>query len=216
MARDAKATFICGRRGSGKSTRAEILARSHRATIAFDPTDEYRGFGYTRCASLGELRDAMARSWRKGFRLAYVPPGGREAQALHHLSGLLFAAQRPYYEGRSKRLLCTVVDEMALSYPASRLPDGMAGFQRVVNVGRHYGLEVIGVSQRPAEVSPTFRGNAAETYIYPLHSATDRATVLQMIGREHDAVLRALEPHRFLHFMDGKVKTGRNPPLKRR
>jgi hypothetical protein len=212
--KDAKLTFVTGRRGSGKSTLTKRLIHGRPRVVVFDPRDEYASEARMhRVHSFRGLVDEMSAGW-PAFTVAYVPPAGREAEALHGVCSILWAVQAPYEVGRDRQKLTLVVEEMDLSFPSRALPAELNGMMRTVNQGRHAGIEVMGVSQRPALVSATFRGNCAATYVFPLSFADDRTEILRLIGREHEAALTALAPHSYIYIEDGKVSLGKNPSLR--
>ncbi len=211
MIKDARLVAVYGRRGSGKSTRVKALTRACRRLIVFDPRDEYAiDAGLARFDRLRAMFLAIKRRWSSGFRLAFVPEAGREPEQLHDLVTALWRAQRPYEQGRDGRKITLVVEEMDLSYPVRFLPASMQGMTRVCNQGRHVGIDVIGVTQRPAQISATFRGNISEAYIFPLARADDRREILGMIGQEYAEQLRRLPDHHYLRYENGTVTTGKN------
>lgn len=194
-------------RGSGKTTRARELVWRQPRVIAFDPLEEWAGFhGFQACHSLRELLGALKRSWRR-FRLAYVPAPGQLAAQLHGVATVLWQAQAPY---PTCPPLVLVVDELDQTYPAHKLPAQLDGMATLVLRGRHRGIEVVGISQRPALVSLSFRGNCARQYVHALAAQQDRQAVLALIGREHAAALAQLAPHEFLEAHAGTVRRGRN------
>lgn len=214
MIKDAELTAIYGARGSGKTTRTLLLLRDRPRVVVFDPTGEYaREHRFKAVAGPAALRRYVARHWTGRYRVAWTPEGSF-VENLHGLATFLMACQRPYLEGASRDKITLVVEEMNLSFPATTLPGHLSGMAAMCNQGRHYGLDVIGVTQRPAQISTIFRGNAAETWIYPLAWADDRNPVLAMIGRQHGAALAALRPHDYLRYRMGAVEKGRNPPPK--
>lgn len=208
--KDAGRLAVYGRSGSGKTTRVKALLKGRRRVVVFDPMDEYgRLPGFKGARSLSAVLELLKKGWRSGFKIAYVPAGDFPAK-LHHLAKLLWQAQAPYAAGDDTRKLTFIVEELSLGYPSARLPRGLDKMDQVILQGRHRGLEVIGVTQRPAEISATFRGNANEAYILALGDELDHARVLRSIGKEHEAKLRALQPHEFLHWKDNKIKKGKN------
>lgn len=210
IVKDARCIAVYGRRGSGKSTRVKALLRGHKRLIVFDPMGEYGREGLAEPAdTLAEVRAIMRRRWRAGFRIAYQPAGDYVAK-LHHLAEFLWHAQAPYEDGSDPRKLMLVVEEMNLGFPVTKLPRGQEGMLRLVLQGRHRGIEIIGVTQRPAAVSADFRGNVAETYVLPLSQALDYKAVGEVIGREHEPKLRALQPHHWLHWDGATLTEGRN------
>ncbi len=71
--------------------------------------------------------------------------------------------------------------------------------------GRHAGVEIIGVTQRPALVSADFRGNVIETYCFALAFDEDQ----RVMGRRYAPSIAALAGHKYLHFRDGAMIEGR-------
>lgn len=207
MTADAEITAIYGRRGSGKTTRVRALLRSRRRVIVFDPIGEYAAFGF-RAVTWADLGRVFYEFGRGPFRVAYTPIPRAEPEALHELSCALVAYQCVMAVSAGQVTL--VVEEMALSFPVERLPLELHGFKSVCERGRHWGVNVIGTTQRPATVSTVFRGNAAETYIFALDWETDVAAVCAMIGREHRDALRGMEPHRYLYYREGRLTHGKN------
>lgn len=207
MRGDAPLVQVFGRRGAGKSTRVKELIRDTRRLVVFDPMGEYaRARGFTRCDSVRQVRDQLARRWRRGFRLALVPARSFE-RCLDSLAALIWLAQAPYEDGRAPQVTM-VVEEMNLGYPnRSNRPEH---FTRLVLQGRHRGVGMVGVSQRPALVHPDYRGNAIETYLFALADHRDIDAVRGLVGRAREAELRALQVHEYLYVCGGQVLKGRN------
>jgi DNA helicase HerA-like ATPase len=212
---------VWGRSGSGKSSYVKGWVRSKRRVIVFDPQEEYGGEGFDMIlhapannnraprhrGGLDAVRAAMANDW-KGFRLAYVPPSGKEPEALSGLSRLLMAAQEPFRMGKQFDPVTLVVEEMNLSF---RNPSGVQiapGFAEICSRGRHYGIEVLGVSQRVAEVATRFRGNCTETVVFAQKGPNDTKAASAELGLGPGPVA-ALKPLEFLHEKDGQISKGK-------
>lgn len=207
-AKDAKAVAVYGRRGAGKSTCVKRLIRDCRRLVVWDPMGEYgRERGIAATSSVAATLRQMQAGWARGFRVAYVPSGDFVA-SLHRLSVALWGAQAPYDAGRDPRKIMLVVEEMNLGFPHS-LPAGKDGFLRLILQGRHRGIEIIGVTQRPALVSPNFRSNTAETYCFALADHVDLETLKKQVGKRA-LELQRLENHRYLHIAGGQVSEGKN------
>lgn len=225
--KDAKCVAVYGRRGSGKSTLAKNLIAGERRVVVFDPRAEYD------CREVsGELANlgAAIRDSYSDFRLRIVPDPARwpkaarkarmlyrgapfEAALLSMLCETLWLIQRPYEAGARSEKLTLVVEEMDLSFPSRFLPAGLEGMTRTINQGRHVGLNVLGITQRPALVSATFRGNVSDTFIFPLGWAADRGDICQMIGREHLPAISQLGNFEYRHATaDGAVNPGKISP----
>lgn len=196
--------------GSGKTTRARALADRYRRAVAYDPVGEWGRFpGWHACASLRDLVERMRRSWH-GFRLAYQPRRMADLEAeLHGLATIAWQAQAPYPECGP---LLLVADELHTGYPVTKLRRALDGMPRLVMQGRHRGVSIIGISQRPALVSMDFRGNVARSYVFMLAAQQDRAAMLQLMGRQHAAELARLRAHQFLEASAGTLRRGANPP----
>tara|TARA_R110002110_G_scaffold1531_9_gene6858 strand:- start:6939 stop:7607 length:669 start_codon:yes stop_codon:yes gene_type:complete len=195
MIKDAELILVTGRRGSGKSTLTKGLLSGRPKVVVFDPRREYGGRGVTTCDNRKALIAAMRKGWARGFHIAYVPQAGCEAEELHKLTLICWQAQSPYESGADPRKLTLAIEEMDLSFPVVRLPNDLNGMTRVVNQGRHVGIEVIGVTQRPAQISKTFRANVSTTYVFPLADEDDQAAMLKKLSRKWSETLRTLQPH---------------------
>lgn len=210
MIKNADIVAVFGRRGSGKSTLTRELLMQHARIVVFDPIGDYaRMPGFKGCAHLGELAKALNRARDAcGFRLAYTAPAGREAEALHHVSEMLWQLQRPYFEERDARQATLVVEEMDLSFPANGLKAELGGFKRATLQGRHAGIAILGVTQRPSLVNATFRSNAARTYIFALADHVDYQVMARQLGPQHVAEIRALKAFSYVMFQDGQLTRG--------
>jgi len=167
--------------------------------VVFDPLGEYRAEGFREirhdhAKALDEVRIAMARDW-SNFRIAYVPPAGKEAEALSILSAVLKRVQEPYRECGAGAPLILAVEEMNLSFPVAGGAERSPGFADLCSRGRHYGITLVGVSQRIAEVSTRFRGNASQTVVFAQKGRRDLDAAERETGapRASIAGLKSLE-----------------------
>lgn len=212
MKKDAKKIGVWGGTGSGKSTRAKELIKKQKRVIVLDPIGDWvHERGFKAYKTLRGLYRAIKSGWNTGFKAVLVVPRGKDPHAvLEELSEGLFLIQQPYYNNQSTKEITLVVEEMSLCYPEKTLAKGERSFLELVNLGRHYGVGIIGISQRIAEVKKNFVGNCSEHYFLRLGSAADRNAVTGIIGTEHKKHLIALESHQFLHFASGQVEQGKN------
>lgn len=211
MIADARCVFVTGRRGSGKTTYIQHAIEAAPRAICFDPVGQYaREFRWPLARDLQQLNALVGERWRwrAPWRIAYTPDGAASPVIeLHKLSVYLWHVMLPYERGRDRRKLALIVEEMNLSLPVYALPEDRRGFQRLILQGRHRGLELFGVTQRPALVSADFRSAAAETIIFPL-GVEDHG----YRGARFRAQIAALRPHEYVRFGDdGTVTTGKNP-----
>ncbi|KEP71760.1 hypothetical protein DL1_00370 [Thioclava dalianensis] len=201
---------VWGRSGSGKSSYVKNKLRGVRRVVIFDPLAEYGGEGFRviehRAHGLDGVRVQMAANWR-GFRLAYVPPSGREAAALSGLSRLLMAAQEPFRATGRGAQITLAVEELNMSFTVNGGANHAPGFAEICSRGRHYGIEVIGISQRIAEVATRFRGNCTETVVFPQKGKRDLDAAAAELGVDV-AQVRGLQNLHYLHEQGGTVTAG--------
>lgn len=202
--KDAGVSLLVGRRGTGKTTRLRKLIKGERRLIVFSPIPEWPDLDLVR--NLKDLAYLVRRD--RAFRIQYMPPDDQEAHALDALCrSVLFPLQQPYFEGvRRAQKLCLVVDELNLAF-GSRRESAAPAFRRAVLQGRHYGLELIGATQRPALVSPDFRDNCEALYIGALSDATSLGAIGQLVGREHLDQVRQLKGYECLCWSEGTLKS---------
>jgi len=206
-ANNAGRVGVWGRSGSGKSSYIKQRIAKARRVVIFDPLDEYEAEGFKAVrGNLDAVRVAMRDNWR-GFRIAYVPPTGREPRALSALGNLLIAAQEPARKKGGGPGITLVVEEMNLSFPVHGGATKAPGFAHICSRGRHYGIEVIGASQRIAEVSTRFRGNCTETVVLAQKGPRDLEAAAAELGCDK-ARVSALANLDYLQEKAGQITAG--------
>lgn len=201
---------IFGRSQSGKSTRARELLESADRVIIYDTLHEYSS-PYQVVRSIPELVRSISRHLQIGkYKIALQPSANaNHLEQVSLLSRTLFELQEGFKTGLHALDVWLLVEEMSVSVPNVRSRENQA-FVNLVNMGRHYGVSIIGTSQRPAEVSTNFRGNATDTYIFGLSDACDYDAIAAKVGRDWAAKLKSMKTHEYLHHHDGEVVTGKN------
>lgn len=200
---------VWGRSGSGKSSYVKQALKGRRRLVVFDPMDEYSGEGCKSVHTVAAVRAEMRRNWA-GFRIAYVPQAGDEPDLLSELSRLLMWAQTPYKKsgGKVGSLLTLTVEEMNTCFPVAGGAANSKDFANICSRGRHYGIEVFGLSQRIAEVSTRFRGNCTETVALKQKGPRDIKAAADELGIG-PAQIAALQPLQYLHEKDGVITPGK-------
>ena len=206
MQGDAEHIGVWGRTKSGKTTLTKTLIKGRSRVVIFDPMGEYEG---VQVEALPAMVEAIADRWGGSFQVAYRPPDfGDPVAHLDAFAEIVRAVQKPYQLGEESRSLTVVVDELAMTFPNVRRAS--SAFGGLCSRGRHYGIELIGTSQRMADVGTVFRGNTSCDYFLPLRAAVDVGAATDLIGREHVAALRALQNHEYLCFKGGELTRGKN------
>ena len=212
MKKDAGKIGVWGGTGSGKSTRVKEIIKTNKRVIVIDPIGDYQHEkGFKTYKTLRGLYQAVKQGWNTGFRAVLIVQRGENPQEmLEQLSEGLFKIQQRYYENKCNKPITLVVEEMSLCYPERTLGKGERSFLELVNLGRHYGIEIIGVSQRIAEVKKNFVGNCSEHFFFRLGSASDRNAVTGIIGTEYKSEITSLQTHQYISFAQGSVTKGKN------
>lgn len=213
FSKDAKAIFVTGCRGSGKSTRIKEMIKGNNRIIAFDPMAEYdSSLGFTQYKTLKGLYAGLHKGWSNGFRLSLnaLDLNDHEKKAVFlKLCADLLVIQRPYFDFDDDRELTFIIDEMSTCVPKTP-KDSELQFKQLCNLGRHYGVEILGATQRVAEVPTNFRGNVAESYYMRQTNNVDIKAIGEMIGLDAARKCAKLKPHSYIHVVDGEKTLGKN------
>ena len=206
--------FLCGAKRSGKSTSAknEFLKGKSRVVV-FDTLGEYHDLaGYVQARTIPEVLKFIKTGWKKGFKIAYFPRSGDRLKQLDDLCKVLLKVQKPYFEGSDTRQIWLVAEELNESFPntGGNAPKGAVYFPEVCSRGGHYGVNIIGISQRPAEVHARFRGNLDTVRCYRLAFQADIKTVNDMMpaGTKHDFF--TMEAHEYVQIEGKNITKGKN------
>ncbi len=212
MSSDLEVINIFGRRGSGKTTKLkELLKDKKRKRIfVYDLKDEYP---FKKVRGRQELWRFLKQNWFKPFKIAYIPTSKETPQHIEELSQICYRfcqAQKKDFDNNIGGNISIVIEEMSVTAPNQKYPNGQGGLNYAVNVAREWGVELIGVSQRPAQANPDFRGNASDCYYFALSDKLDRGAVSEKIGKQQAEDLISFKPHEFIRFHDGVTTKGKN------
>ncbi len=197
---------VWGASGSGKSSYVKKKLVTLRRVVVFDPLDEYSKLKMKRCTTAQQVLEAMRSNW-KYYRIAYVPPAGKETRALSQLSKLLLQAQEVYKTTGKGQGMTLVVEEMNTCFSVNCSMKEAAGFAEICSRGRHFGIEVYGLSQRIAEVNTRFRGNCTESVVLRQQGKNDVEAATYVLGCDKPTVT-ALKNLEYLHSQNGKITAG--------
>lgn len=179
---------VLGASGSGKSTFVKReISRGHPRLLVWDPLAEYQG------ETVGKAADLLAALKRPKFRVVFRPshdPNVRAAQFDLVCRAAMAAGN-----------LTLVAEELRFVTTPSRAPLGWA---QVCLTGRHKGLRVYGLSQRPASIDKDFLGNCTRIRTGRLAYAADVKAVAAAIGQADE--IGRLEP---LQWIEKDMETGK-------
>lgn len=211
MIKDAEIEAFYGMRRHGKSTGAKAIIMKLPRVVVFDVVNEYHRLrGFRKANSLNQVKELMIEGGGDKYKIAYQPTIDDTPLALHQLCSLLFITQMPYFEERSNKEITLVVEELYEGAPSSALPNNQLGFKRAVLKGGHYGINIIGITQRPKTVAPYFRDNASINNIYRLGCPTSINFLESKIAKESRGIIANLKKHEFLRIDDLGVKKLKN------
>lgn len=197
---------IFGASGSGKTTKALELVKDCKRLIVFDVLDDFGG-KFTRVTDFNFLKKFLINHYATGFRVAFVPPSGYEPAALSDLCLFLRNLQRGYKFNQHHAKITLFVDELNISYPLgyhNRNPQN--GFSFVNLQGRHYGINVVGVSQRPSLVCLPFRANLSDIFVFRMADFNDIKAAVSMFGNQYRQQILALPNYKYIYKDDtGKI-----------
>lgn len=189
VANKASIMAVLGSSGSGKSTFIKrTLSRGHTRLLIWDPMREYEGQG------VESLADLLAALKAKKFRLVFRPsadPAQRGKQFDLVCRAALAAGN-----------LSLVVEELRFVTTPSRAPLGWA---QACLTGRHRGLKVYGISQRPASIDKDFLGNCTSIRTGRLAYPEDVKAVCKVMGVPSSKV-EVLRP---LEWLEKDMATGK-------
>lgn len=195
----SKRVGIFGASGSGKTTKALELVKNCRRLIVFDSLDDFGG-KLKRFDCLENIKIYLIKNYIKGFKCCYVPAAGREPQELSALCEFLKDLQKGFKFNQHASKLTLFVDELNLSYPLGiSRAQPQNGFTFLNNQGRHYGINVVGVSQRMSLVDLPFRANLSDLFIFRLADYNDIKAACAMIGNKYRENLLNLPRFRYIY-----------------
>ena len=156
-------------------------------------------------ADYDALRQYLIRNYAGGFRVSFRPEFGRERDQLDRLCKLLILLQYGYGFNHYAQVTL-VVDELDEGFP-SGIMQAMPkhGFGYLCKRGRHFGVNLLGLSQRTAQVDVVFRGNLSGCYFFRQADPIDLEKSIQMLGRDYAAELRGLNNFDYIYKSGGGV-----------
>lgn len=197
---------IFGASGCGKTTKAGELTSSLNRIIFFDPLREQVGEkGSKAFYSLESIKAALRKDFSRGFRFAFCPEFGSEPELLQELSYFLVSLQGGYSSGQHSAQLTLVVDELDTSFPVGSMQKNRKnGFGFLCCRGRHYGINLIGISQRMHLIDNVFRANCSGIYLFRHAEPADIDLGIKILGTEYRETFRNLDNYQYIY------KSGQN------
>lgn len=217
--KDANHIGVFGATGSGKSAYTKnIILPTRKRVIVFDVMDEYSALGFKRVTAVDGVRAAFASNYALA-KVAFVPQQANHQPELNALAEWVrhFLQGNRNLDGTKRKAtnydknglrVTLVVEELNTTFPIhAGAISGCPELAGICSQGRHVGIELVGVSQRMAEVSTRFRGNCTETVGFRQKYDNDRKTLKGEIGRKSISV-DSMENLDFFRERTGKAWQG--------
>lgn len=177
---------IFGSSGCGKTTKARELTKNLNRVIFIDPLCEWiKEKDIKRIYTLEQLKREVKKSFLTGFRFAFTPTFGKEVQETNDLCYFLAGIQSGYINGHHAAQITLVVDELDIAFPSGIcLKNPQNGFAYLCRRGRHYGINLVGISQRTAQVDVCFRANCSALYLFRHSDPIDTDKAIKLLGSD--------------------------------
>lgn len=198
----ARRIGIFGASGSGKTTKARELTQHLNRIVFIDPLGD---FIQTRGAkviygNMAEFKKTLERSFRGGFRIVFVANFGEVEQQLNEICYFLVNMQAGYLAGLHNAQITLCVDELDEGFRSGIMQrNAKNGFGFLCKRGRHYGINLIGISQRTAQVDVCFRGNLSDLYLFRHVDPIDTQKAVDMLGREYKTRFMQLNNYQYFY-----------------
>jgi hypothetical protein len=178
-AQEASIHAVMGSSGGGKTTRARgaIMKRKRRRTMIWSPKedkDRYADWwpGSVVCTTIAEVLAIVRAAGKRGeFHIVFKPSLERKRDEAQFdvFCRIAYAAEN----------LLFLVDEL---HTVTRPGWAGDGWSKLVMMGRANGIEIWGLSQRPANMDKNFLGNCTTVHTRRLSYPDDAKTVAKSLG----------------------------------
>ena len=201
---------VIGASGTGKSSyvKGEVLKKNKRLLVwsPLERTDNYGAFlgGVVITGKISELVKALKAGQKK---IVYVPVG-KDSEVKKQFD--LFCRIAWELEGWG-----VLVEELSRVTMPSWAPPA---WKNLSTAGRHQGLTIIGLSQRPSQIDKDFLGNCTEIRCYRVNYDADAKVMADALGLQADfgsgaAAARRVKPMERIRTLPNFHFFHRNPDL---
>lgn len=182
-------SFVCGTSGNGKTSLIVEMIRPAVRLVIWDTLGEYHKY-LPNVKTVRTLPDvAKAIYQRRGYAVAFHPPEGADTVRLfNELAALLFRLQTPYQQTDGQRggRVVLVVEEADTAFPNQTLKSEYSYILSLARRGRHFGIDIIWSTQRPAQINKTARGNLDFVAVFYHSDEDDQIAAGKYLGTGQD------------------------------
>lgn len=191
----ASIVAVFGATGSGKSlfVKEQLAIGKPSRLMIWDPMKEYGSYGQVFSKAADAVKAVAKAGKNKKFSIVFQPSFDpeRRAKQFDFICGFAYALGD----------LTFLVEELRFVTTPSYAPMNWA---QITLTGRHKGLMVIGVSQRPASIDKDFLSGATLIHTGKLTYPEDRKAVAKAMG-EKESLLEGILP---LEYVEKNMDTG--------
>lgn len=199
---------IFGASGSGKTTKARELTKNLKRIVYFDPLGDFVNVRGAKVVNgdIAALKALIIKHYTAGFKAVFIPVFGQQEKQLNDVCYFLVEMQRGYLAGFHDAQITLLVDELDEGFYSGIMQrDAKNGFGYLCKRGRHYGINLVGISQRTAQVDVCFRGNLSALYLFRHVDPIDTQKAMDMIGRKYKTAFENLENYHYFFKSGGFV-----------
>lgn len=202
----AQRVGIFGASGSGKTTKARKITTGLNRVIFFDPLGEWgRESGVKTFYDSEKLKKELIKNFSAGFRYSFVPTFGDEEEQLQQICSFLTYMQNGYGITHGAQMTL-VVDELDTSFPVGSMQKNRKNsFGFLCCRGRHFGINIIGISQRMHIVDNIFRANCSSIYFFRHSEPADIDIGAKMLGVEWRDAFKKLNNFEYIFKSGEKI-----------
>ncbi len=178
--------LVMGKRGCGKSFLVKQLIKNIRRLFVYDSMGEYTDGVVVE--DMAELRKFWSKVYRGHFRIIYRPTDAESE--FEPICQLIWVCG-----------YMTLVAEEVQTFCNTR--SICKDFKAIVAKGRHRDITLIGVTQRPAEISKLLTSQAKEICIFNTTEPNDLQYFKDSFGSELVEKIGQLQQYEYVFWKDG-------------
>ena len=156
---------------------------------------------------LEAAKKAIIKHYTTGFKIVFIPIFGSVEKQLSDLCYFLVNMQSGFLAGLHNAQITLLVDELDEGFPSGvMMRNPKNGFGYLCKRGRHYGINLVGISQRTAQVDVCFRGNLSAVYLFRHADPIDTQKAVDMIGRQYKERFLRLNNFQYIYKSGQNIK----------
>lgn len=198
MKKTNKITLVLGKKGYGKSSLVKSVIKDLKRLIVFDYLQEYEGEDFI--TNPKDLIKILQKKKKGNFKLIYRP--SHQIEIDDHFDFF----SRICFEIENYTL---VLEEVDLVSAAGRMPEGL---KKIINYGRHRGINVYALSRRAHMVPRDISANSDSIISFNQQEPRDVKYLTDYMGSEGEKVknlARSDQGSEFLEWENGVIKIGK-------